>query len=157
MHEYVALRRLAVTDSIASLKHQRRPPGKPQKLDQRLSYLYGAALLRFNFVYGDMIRWLGGEYTNRNRDWQQIFTDIESSPVRPAPAHVPPADKQRAFRICLEGVQVQGEYTSPVEQIKIRDTYDNHPAIATNQEAVEAKFAAEEEKTFHIHFPRFLI
>jgi hypothetical protein len=157
MHDYVALRSFAVTESIASLKHQRLPPGKPKKLDPVLAHRYGAALLRFNFVYGDMIRWLGGEYTNRHRDWQQIFNDIESRPARPAPAHVPPADKQRAFHIFSEGVPVKGEYTSPVEQIKIRDAYDNHPAIAENQEAVEAKFAAEEEKTFHIHFPRFLI
>jgi hypothetical protein len=78
MHDYVALRRFAVTESIASLKHQRLPPGKPKKLDPVLAHRYGTALLRFNFVYGDMIRWLGGEYTNRHHDWQQIFNDIES-------------------------------------------------------------------------------
>jgi hypothetical protein len=42
-------------------------------------------------------------------------------------------------------------------QIPHRDHYDNHPAITENAEAVEAKFAAEEEKTFHIHLPRFFI
>jgi hypothetical protein len=35
-----------------------------------------------------------------------------------------------------------GNYTSPAAQIPVRDEYDNHPVIAANKPAVEAKFAA---------------
>jgi hypothetical protein len=157
MVEYLALRQFAVTQSLAILKHRRLPPGKPTHLDPTLAIQYGAALLRFNFVYGDLIRWLGGEYTNRHRNWATVFTTIDSRPARPAPANLPPADKQRAFRLFTEGAPLVGNYTSPIAQIEIRNDYDNHPAIAANTADVEAKFAAEAEKTFHIHFQRFLI
>ena len=63
----------------------------------------------------------------------------------------------RAFRIFTEGVPLIGNYTSPVKAVHERQQYDNHPAISENAEAVEAKFAAEEEKTFHLHFPRFFV
>jgi hypothetical protein len=53
---------------------------------------------------------------------------------------------KEAFRIFTE-----------IKQIGIRNGYDNHPAIVANAEPVEAKFATEEENTFHLQFPRFLI
>jgi len=31
-----------------------------------------AALLRFNFNYGDLIRWLKGPYTYNHRDWTAL-------------------------------------------------------------------------------------
>jgi hypothetical protein len=157
MATYQELRQYAITHSIASLRHLRPPPGKPSQLDSAQAQLYGSALLRFNFVYGDFIRWISGEYTNRHRDWAKVFNTLQGRPARPAPDHLPPADFDRGFRIHTEGVPLSGNYTSPAAQIPIQDQYDNHPAITANAPAVEAKFAAEEEKTFHIHFPRFLI
>jgi hypothetical protein len=157
MAAYQLLRQYAATHSVASLKQLRPPPGKPSNLDPIQSRLYGAALLRFNFVYGDLIRWLSGEYTNRHRDWAKVYNTFHQRSAREAPTHLPPADFDRGFRIGTEGVPLEGNYTSPASQIPIRDHYDNHPAIAENAAAVEAKFAAEEEKTFHIHLPRFLI
>jgi hypothetical protein len=50
-----------------------------------------------------------------------------------------------------------GNYTSPISEIRARHICDNHPAIVKNAEAVEAKFATEEAKAFHVHLPRFLI
>ena len=32
----------------------------------------GAALLSFDFDYGDLVRWLEGEYTNQTRDWDAL-------------------------------------------------------------------------------------
>lgn len=56
MAEYVALRSFVITHSVALVKKVCPHPGKPKnKLDQQLAILYGAALLRFNFVYGDLI------------------------------------------------------------------------------------------------------
>jgi hypothetical protein len=111
--EYVCLRQSAVTDSVARLRHLRPPPGKPTNLDPLQARLYGAALLRFNFVYGDFIRWLSGEYTNRKRDWESIFNTIHNRPARVAPDHLPPPDLDRGFRINTEGVPLVGNYTSP--------------------------------------------
>jgi hypothetical protein len=54
-------------------------------------------------------------------------------------------------------VPLTGHFVSPSADIPIRDRYDNHPAVRKNFAAVEAKFAKEEEKSFHIHLPCFLV
>jgi hypothetical protein len=55
----------------------------------------------------------------------------------------------------MEGAPLEGNYVSQRAQIPHLDHYkDHHPAITEN--AVEAKFAAE-EKTFHMHLPHFLL
>jgi hypothetical protein len=57
----------------------------------------------------------------------------------------------------MEGVPLKGQLDSPSHALEARDHYDNHPAVASNFSDVEAKFAKEEEKSFHIHLPRFLM
>jgi hypothetical protein len=49
-----------------------------------------------------------------------------------------------------------GSYDSPLSTLCSWDAYDNHPVVDSNLEQVEAQFAKEEEKSFHIHLPRFL-
>jgi hypothetical protein len=41
-------------------------------------------------------------------------------------------------------------------EVQARVEYNNHPAVNYNASEVEAKFAAEEAKSFHIIFPKFL-
>jgi hypothetical protein len=98
-----------------------------------------------------------GEYTNRHCKWSSVSNTFTTRRARPAPANLPPVDFARGFRIATEGVPLEGNFVSPIHQIGVHDRYDNHPAITAKQPAVAAKFAAEEEKTFHIHLPRFLI
>ena len=38
-----------------------------------------------------------------------------------------------------------------------RNQYNNHPVVTQNVPAVMRKFAAEEEKTFHLHLPRSFV
>jgi hypothetical protein len=99
---------------------------------------------------------MGGEYTNRHRDWDETFDTIQSLRERNPPRTDPPADLERGKRIFTQGVPLKGDFECPVDEIPIRDKYDNHPAIKKNYAAVEEKFAKEEQKSFHIHFPRFL-
>ena len=42
------------------------------------AYRMAAALLCFNFNYGDFVRWLGGEYTGAQRDWDATFDIVDS-------------------------------------------------------------------------------
>jgi hypothetical protein len=100
---------------------------------------------------------MGGEYTNRHRDWDETFDTIQSLRERNPPVNDPPADLARGKRIFTQGVPLKGDFECPVDEIPIRDKYDNHPAIKKNYAAVEEKFAKEEQKSFHIHFPRFLV
>jgi hypothetical protein len=97
---------------------------------------------------------MGGEYTNRHRDWKSTFQTLQAVCVRPPPADLPPADFQRGFRICTEGVPLKGSFLSPALALPARNAYNNHPAVVQNLNAVEAKFAKEEEKSCHVHLPR---
>ena len=46
----------AATHSIAALRITRPPPIKPTSINQPRTRLFGCALLRFDFIYGDMVR-----------------------------------------------------------------------------------------------------
>jgi hypothetical protein len=76
---------------------------------------------------------------------------------RPPSSDYPVPDYPHAFRICTKGVPLQGNFTTPASQIPRRDEYNNHLAVETNRESVESKFVKEECKSFHIHFPHFII
>jgi hypothetical protein len=156
---YVHLRIRACRVSISTLRLVRPPPtsASATTLDQTRAYLYACALSRFHFIYGDFIRWMSGEYTNRHRDWTKDFQAMSASTARPLSPDYPIPDHPRAFRICTEGVPLEGHFTTPASEIPARDMYDNHPAVNANHASVEAKFVKEEAKSFHIHLPRFLI
>ena len=145
----------AVTHSISSLRDARLPPGKPSRIDRPRTRLFGSALLRFDCQYGDLIRWLAGEYTNRNRDWQDTFHSLQDPPRVATSRGLPPTDYPRAQRITTEGVPLVGGFESHVPELAARVQYNNHHAVADNCDAVEAKFAAEEATSFHIILPKF--
>jgi hypothetical protein len=147
---------LAISQPIAQLRLRRPPPGKPKRLPMDRALLYASAMLRFHFYYGDFLRWLGGEYTNRHRDWDATFDTIEQRRERPPPSDLPPVDLPRGKAIFTEGVPLKGHFICPQGEIARRNKYNNHPAIAENFDAVEEKFAKEEEKSFHVHMPRFI-
>jgi hypothetical protein len=82
----------AVTTSLRQLRVTREAPGNPTKLWKDRALLYGCALLRFDFYYGDFLRWMGGEYTNRSKDWMTMFQTMVGECVQPPPIHWPTAD-----------------------------------------------------------------
>ncbi len=154
---YQRLRHRAVKEPIRILLHPRVVTMKPTRLPPDRAILYASALLLFHFYYGDFVRWLGGEYTNRNRDWDSTFTAIEQRREREPPKGYPPSDLPRGKRIFTEGAPLEGHYVCPQAEIHPRNVYDNHPAVAKNFDEVEEKFAKEEATSYHIHMPRFLV
>jgi hypothetical protein len=72
------------------------------------------------------------------------------------PRGLPPTDYPRAQKITTQGVPLVGSFESHPPEVQACVDYDNHPAVNTNSLAVEAKFAAEEQKSFHVLFPSFL-
>jgi hypothetical protein len=156
---YVHLRIRACRVSISNLRHIRLPPtlDPAPNLDKPRAYLYACALSRFHFIYGDFIRWMSGEYTNRHQQWTKDFQAMADSAARPLTPDYPVPDHPRAFRICTEGVPLEGHFKTPASEIPARDTYGNHPAINANHANIEAKFVKEEAKSFYNHLPRFLI
>jgi hypothetical protein len=154
---YSSLRKLAVRLPIATLLNKRPSPRKPTTLPMDRALMYASSLLRFGFYYGDFVRWMGGEYTNRHRDWDLTFDTIQRCRVRNPPTDYPPVDLPRGKAIFTQGVPLKGHFKCPQAEIPKRDRYNNHPAIDLNFAAVDEKFAKEEEKSFHVHIPRFLV
>jgi hypothetical protein len=147
----------AATTSVAGLRATRLSPGKPKLIDQERTRLFGSALLRFDFLHGDMVRWLSGEYTNRHRNWNSTFQQLQAPARLGHPRNLPPVDFPRAQRIATQGVPLTGHFVSHPSEIAARVSYDNHQMINENSKDVEAKFAAEEEKSFHIILPKFFV
>ncbi len=65
---YAYLRRDACRLSLSPLQAARGVK-IPNKLSRQRALLHSVALLRFDFQYSDLVRWLGKEYTNRDCDW----------------------------------------------------------------------------------------
>jgi hypothetical protein len=140
---------------------QTRPP-QTWQTHQRITHgpvaLVHKLLLRFHFNYGDFVRWLGGEYTNRSQNWDETFATLWTARQRQPPLHFPPADYYpRGKRMFTEGVPLRGNFVSLSAELSAGDQNNIHLAVQDNYEAVEQKFAKEEEKSFHIHLPRFLL
>jgi hypothetical protein len=121
--------------------HPCSPFPSSKTLSRSQTSLYTSALLRFHFIYGDFIRWLSGEYTNRHRNWTKDFATMLRTASRPLTPDYPIPDYPRAFRINTEDVPFEGTFTTPASEIPTRDYYDNHPAVGANHSSVEAKFS----------------
>eukprot|EP00980_Cylindrotheca_fusiformis_P016881 scaffold5112_cov92-Cylindrotheca_fusiformis.AAC.1 len=111
---YAALRKRAVLRSLAPLRLPRSKdhpnPAVSEGLSMSRAVLHSAALLRFDFDYGDFVRWMGGEYTNQSRDWNSEWKHILNLPCRQLPAGYPPPDYVAAFRIIqTEGAPLKGQ------------------------------------------------
>ena len=50
-----------------------------------------------------------------------------------------------------------GSYQGSMDELGERDSYDNHPAMEKNAAKVKSKFAAEEDKSFHLLLPHFMV
>mmetsp|Transcript_4851 Transcript_4851/g.11525 ORF Transcript_4851/g.11525 Transcript_4851/m.11525 type:complete len:935 (-) Transcript_4851:1191-3995(-) len=158
-HQYARLRRFASTTSVVGLKAPRPMPktGLPKTLDRNRAWLNSAGLLRFDFNHGDFVRYLGGEYTNRHRDFNAEWDVIDATMNRKSvPKDYPPVKFESAFRIQTEGAPLEAKYTTPMSATILREAYDNHPAVHANAQKVREKFAKEEWKAYHLHYLRFV-
>jgi hypothetical protein len=77
--------------------------------------------------------------------------------MRPLSLDCPVPEYPIAFRLCTKGIPLQGNFTMPASQNPSRDVYNNHPAVESIRDSDESKFVKEEDKSFHTHFPRFII
>lgn len=61
-----------------SLKDPRPHWESCEGLQHDRAWRLAAALIRFDFNYGDMVWWLGDEYTNEHRDWTEVSDALDS-------------------------------------------------------------------------------
>jgi len=156
MKEYAVVRQFAASTSVSALRLPRPTSEPPPVLDDHRCLSMGAALLRFDFLYGDFVRWLGGEYTNRHRDWNHAFEQVSAVTHIPPDPGEPVVDYGRAYRICTEGIPLKGHFECATADVDNRVKYDNHPGVYEQAEAILKRLAKEEHKSFHVALPRFM-
>jgi hypothetical protein len=159
MREYARLRFDALKHRatiIEALQAARLPPEIEPKLCPWRAWFMGAALLSFDFDYGDLVRWLQGEYTNAHRDWDElslIVDEVKQHQQRPG---YPELEHELALEACTQGVPLEGNFECNREDVEARILYDNHAPLAMAQAEARAKLGKEEANSYHIAFPRFL-
>ena len=153
---YARLRRSTATVAIGGLRAPRPPPSDFSGLQHDRAWRVAVALLRFDFIVGDLVRWLGGEYTNAHRDWPALCDTLTAiRDVEPYPGE-PPVDFDRAYRACTDGVPLAGDYECSFDSLCQRNQYNNHPKLVDVLDDVRLKLAKEEAQSFHLALPRFL-
>ena len=163
MGAYAKLRFDSCTAPIHILR-QPRPPYNGEPLDNQRVLLYAMALLRFDFNYGDFARFLGGEYTYQHRDWQSVFSIMETFAAQSPPTTYadykkgdqPPADLDRARRVADVGIPLVGHYKCSYASVQQRNQYNNHPNIIPVRDMIANKLAKEEALSFQVVFPRWI-
>jgi hypothetical protein len=74
---YAIWRNQALRKETKSLPLERPAPiGTPFSIDRVRKN--GCTLLRFDFIYGNLVRWLEGEYTNFNIDYDTMFDNLDN-------------------------------------------------------------------------------
>lgn len=155
MRQYARLLAYAHCKSVAPLKSTRPPPDDSPP-DQIRILLMAAALLRFNFVYGDLIRWLEGPYTNAHRDWstlEQKFAQVQDYPI---PRGWPQVNLPRTMKVLTQGIPLKGHFQCSWRNIQLRNATPVSPNVAKEGQAIDERLRKEEKLSYHILFPRFL-
>ena len=153
---YAKLRQTAASLDLRPLLQPRLPPDK-SPIDQHRVTMMGCALLRFNFNYGHLVRWLEGPYTNQHRDWDETFATLETvKGAQPTHEKCPTPDYGRTYRACTEGVPLKAAYVSDYPSCALRNTAPLSADLSANAADVDETLRKEEKLSYHIIFPRYL-
>ena len=154
---YAHMRQKSASVSISHVRAE-RPSASPEDLlspiDKNRAYCLAIALMRFNFVYAHLIRWLGGTYTYEHRDFDAVFDLVDRARDHAVPAGFPPVDYERAFMMFTRGAPVSQHYQCSFESLESREKYDNHAPLSEVEDQVRTKFNKEERLSYYVMFPR---
>lgn len=133
-----------------------RPAPDSSPIDEQRVHLLGCAFLRFNCDYGDLVRWLGGPYTDAHRDWEATFSTLETVRDCPPPPGFPEPDYERTHQACTHGVPLKSKYKSDYPSCSYRNTAPLSADLRQNADDVDETLRKEEKLSYHILLPRFL-
>ena len=136
MRDYARLRSSATLRPVTSVLLKRPHPSAVPPLCHRRAWIMSCALLRFNFVYADLIRWLGGEYTNDHRDWKSVAQLADLVSNIPVPVGNPPIHPDQAIHIATSGAPIAGHFKCKFDDVAKRERYDNHHPLEQAQTEV---------------------
>jgi hypothetical protein len=157
---YAIWRSQALREEIQSLLlEQPALTGAPLSINRVRKY--GCALLRFDFIYGDLVRWLEGEYTNCNVDYDTIFKNLDDLRTTNMPQGYPKVNldqtRETSRETLKDGSPKKGTFTLNFGHARQRVQYNNHKGMHNHIDIMTEKFAKEEEKSYHLCFPRYFL
>ena len=154
---YASMRQKAMTEDISAVRVERETATEAdlkKPVDKCRAYHLAIALMRFDYTYAHLIRWLGGTYTYQHRDFQAVFDLVDLARKHPIPDGFPPVDYDRAEKMFTIGAPIAAEYDSSFESTQMRERYDNHPPLSDVAEEVRQKLNKEERLSYYVMLPR---
>jgi hypothetical protein len=106
----------------------------------------GCALLCFDFIYCDLVRWLEGEYTNCNVDYGTMFNNLNDLRTTKMPPGYPKVDLDQTRETLKNGATTKGTFTLNFGHTCQWAQYNNHKGIHDHIDIMTDKFTKEEEK-----------
>ena len=128
----------------------------PTSISASRAYDMAAALLLHNFVLGDLIRWLGGDYTHDHINMAPIEAAVAAIRGHPRPPGFPVVDYDRALHVLRHGAPLSAAYTCKRADVLLRNLYDNHSGARNATAAVLKKIVDGCNNQFLLVFPRWL-
>ena len=152
---YARLRHFARSAPIHILK-ERRKYTDTDGIGLLRRRLMSAALLRFDFSPADLVRWLGGDYTQEYLDFDALEAFLRPlQGVQPRPGQ-PPVDLDLALRVLREGSPLTGDFWCRRADLYARNLHDNHPPVHEHNDLIWQDIETDEAASFNIVVHRWL-
>jgi hypothetical protein len=145
---YAIWRGQVLCEEIQSLLLERPAPTGAPLLIIRVRK-NGCDLLRFDFIYGDLVRWVEGEYTKCSIDYDTMFDNLDDLRTTDMPPGYTGVDIDKKRETLKDGA-----FTLSFGNALQWAQYTNHKGIHDHIDIMTAKFEKEEEKSYHLCFPR---
>jgi hypothetical protein len=117
----------------------------------------GCSLLRFDFIYGDLVRWLEGEYTNCDVYQDTMFNNMDDLRTTDMPQGYPKVNLDQTRETLKNGAPTKGTFTSNFRHARQLAQYNNHNGMHDHIDIMTDKFAKEEDNSYHLCFPRYFL
>ena len=140
---------------VAKLRLPRPPPNDRPISDAR-AHATASLLIRFDFNYGDVIRYKEGPYCNSHRNWDETFLAVEAVATTQPPPGYPEVDYDRAQRLATLGAPLQGHFSTSYDSVSRRNLKPPSEALLKESAAINEKLRHEEQLSYHVLLPRFL-
>ena len=155
MGAYANLRRYASTAPLHQLLDVRDYRNVTCIDDERLR-LMSAALLRFNFQPGDLVRWLGRDYTHTFLDFDALEAFLATLRHRQPRPGQPPVEIDRALRAWREGTPLSGDFWCDRDDVLRRNLYNNHDQVHEHVDLILQDIINDEAASFNLVVYRWL-
>mgnify|MGYP007080242140 FL=1 len=127
---YSRLRLSASVTDVTPLTLPRLLEPADAPTDQVRVAMLAVALLRFNFNYGDLIRWLRGPYTHAHRCWTCLNDCLAAVRDSTPPPSWPRVNFAHTQTVMEQGVPLQGHYSCSWASVIARNLHPLSPDLS---------------------------